>query len=353
MSARKLAPQFPLADLFPLTGDELSNSLAEHAAEIWALRSRIVSDVAEIGRRLVEVKRIVGHGNWLPWLDREFGWSEDTAERFIRVHEFIEGLSNSASVRNLVLTLPVSSVYLLAAPSTPDEARDAIIERAEAGETVSVADVKQTIEEVRRGIVTGVAMTPQAERGLDLYETPSPAIEALLRAEPLPPDLWEPACGPGAIVRVLRAHGHRVIGSDVADYGDPTHFYGRDFLMEQKAPDGCGCIITNPPFMHANNFVRHAVTLAPRVIMLLRLAFLEGTGRSDILDGGTLARVYVFRNRLPMMHRNVWQGQQASSAMAFAWFVWDANHQGRTELRRISWEAEADDAAEEADAMMS
>jgi Protein of unknown function (DUF3102) len=120
--------------------------LAEHADAIRALRSRIVSDVAEIGRRLVEVKVLVGHGNWLPWLEREFGWSEDTAERFIRTHEFVEGLSNSASVRNLVLTLPVSAVYLLAAPSTPAEARDAIIERAQGGEPVSVADVKQTID---------------------------------------------------------------------------------------------------------------------------------------------------------------------------------------------------------------
>ena len=93
-------------------------------------------------------------------------------------------------------------------------------------------------------------------------------------------------------MRVLRAHGHRVFGSDVADYGNPTHFYGRDFLMERKAPEGTEAIVTNPPFMLANEFVRHALTLVPRVIMLLRLAFLEGTGRSDILDEGKLARVY-------------------------------------------------------------
>jgi hypothetical protein len=23
------------------------------------------------------------HGNWLPWLDREFGWNAGTVERFI------------------------------------------------------------------------------------------------------------------------------------------------------------------------------------------------------------------------------------------------------------------------------
>jgi hypothetical protein len=123
--------------------------LAEHAAAIRALRSRIASDVAEIGCRLVKVKSIVGYGNWLPWIDKEFGWSEDTAERFIRVHEFIEGLSDSATVRNLILTLPVSSVYLLAAPSTPDEARAEILERAQAGEPVSVAETKRTIDRAK------------------------------------------------------------------------------------------------------------------------------------------------------------------------------------------------------------
>src|SRR5262249_42787503 len=96
----------------------------------------------------------------------------------------------------------------------------------------------------------------------------------------------------------------------------------------------------NPPFMFANEFVHHALTLVPRVVMLLRLAFLEGQGRSDILDGGQLARVYVFRNRLPMMHRNIWKGAEASSAMAFAWFSWNRNHRGPIALRRISWEAD-------------
>jgi hypothetical protein len=120
--------------------------LADHATTIRTLRTRIVSDVAEIGRRLSEVKQIVGHGNWLPWLNREFGWSEDTAERFIRVHDFVAGLSDSATVRNLVLTLPVSSVYLLAAPSTPEPAKTEIIERAAIGAPIAVAEVKRVVD---------------------------------------------------------------------------------------------------------------------------------------------------------------------------------------------------------------
>ena len=87
-----------------------------------------------------------------------------------------------------------------------------------------------------------------AKRGDDLYETPDVAVDALLRVEKVPHRVWEPACGPGAIVRVLRAHGHDVFASDLVDYGDPTHFYRRDFLMELAPPPGYGgCALTNPP----------------------------------------------------------------------------------------------------------
>src|SRR5262249_2890580 len=94
---------------------------------------------------------------------------------------------------------------------------------------------------------------------------------------------------------------------------------------------------TNPTFKLANEFVRHALTLCPRVIMLLRLAFLESERRRGILDGGELARVHVFRNRLPMMHRAGWGGPRASSTTASGWFVWNREHEGPATLHRISW----------------
>jgi hypothetical protein len=182
---------------------------------------------------------------------------------------------------------------------------------------------------------------PLAERGNDLYETPPEATLALLRAQPLPRRIWEPACGRGAIVNVLRAAGHDVVASDIADYGIPITapgYWGRDFFLEHAAPPGTEAIVTNPPYRSAADFVRHALKLCPRVIFLLRLAFLESTGRTDILDSGQLVRVYPFRNRLPMMHRNGWDGPRTSSAIPFAWFYWDAAHSGPTELHRISWE---------------
>lgn len=177
-------------------------------------------------------------------------------------------------------------------------------------------------------------------RGHDLYETPAVAVEALLRAEILPSRLWEPCAGRGRIVRVLRDAGHEVIASDLIDYGDPTHFHGRDFLLERKIPNGCEAIVTNPPYRLGEEFVKHALDLCPRVIMLLRLAFYESERRSYILENRGLARVHAFRKRLPMMHRDGWEGRKSNSGMAFAWFVWDRGHSGPTELHRISWGSE-------------
>jgi len=181
---------------------------------------------------------------------------------------------------------------------------------------------------------------PLAERKDDLYETHPAAVRALMKAAELPSFIWEPACGPGAIVRTLREGGHTVWATDLADYGCPLSESGVDFLLERQTRVDVEAIVTNPPFKLAGEFVEHALHLCPRVFMLLRLAFMESERRTGILDTGKLARVYVFRNRLPMMHRDGWTGNKVSNATAFAWFEWNRAHSGPTELRRISWERE-------------
>jgi hypothetical protein len=175
-----------------------------------------------------------------------------------------------------------------------------------------------------------------AERGADLYETPSCAVTTLLRAETVPYKVWEPAAGRGAIVRVLRNAGHEVVASDKIDYGGLDFVH--DFLTSTEAPAGTQCILTNPPFMVVEPFVARALELSPIVIMLLRLAFMESMRRTPILEGRGLARIHVFRRRLPMMHRDGWQGRKGNSGMAFCWMRWERDYTGPTIIDRISWE---------------
>lgn len=68
----------------------------------------------EIGRHLIEAKDRVGHGHFLPWLEREFQWSEDSAERYIGV---AKRFPNSADLRNFTR----EALYLLAGPSVPEK----------------------------------------------------------------------------------------------------------------------------------------------------------------------------------------------------------------------------------------
>jgi hypothetical protein len=177
-----------------------------------------------------------------------------------------------------------------------------------------------------------------AERAFELYQTPPVAVQALLAVEQLPHQVWEPACGPGAIVRVLRAAGFSVRASDLIDYRCPDSEAPVNFLTERSSR-GAQAIVTNPPYKLAAQFIAHALELCPLVVMLLRLAFLESERRSPLLDRGLLARVHVFKNRLPMMHRHGWAGPKAASAIAFAWFVFDRTHRGPTTIDRISWKA--------------
>jgi hypothetical protein len=72
------------------------------------------------------------------------------------------------------------------------------------------------------------------------------------------------------------------------------HRSGRDFLHESEMPDAVGAIITNPPYMLAEEFVEHALELSPLVVMLLRLAFLESERRCHLLEGRGLAPCMFF-----------------------------------------------------------
>lgn len=178
---------------------------------------------------------------------------------------------------------------------------------------------------------------PLAVRGDDLYETPACAVESLLLVEGVTECVWEPACGRGTIARVLREHGRTVWASDLINYDSPDQdTAGIDFLMEHR--NWPGHIVTNPPFKLAEQFVAKALECAPKVMMLLRLAFMESERRTKILENGWLARVWVYRKRLPMMHRDGWEGKKGNSGMAFAWFVWDKQHHGPTTIHRLSWE---------------
>ncbi len=158
----------------------------ERTVEIRALARRTVEDIIAIGGKLADVKARLGHGQFGAWLEREFHWDQRMARNFMSAYakfksEIISDLDIGPTV-----------VYLLASPSVPDEAVETVLERARAGEHITVADVKQAISDARP------APEPDFFSGepmlLEDYETKRPiwvnedgeivGVDPLVRPEP-------------------------------------------------------------------------------------------------------------------------------------------------------------------------
>ena len=123
---------------------EHREAVRRSARIIKPLLKRTAEDIFIIGGELRAVKEMLPHGKYTEWLGVEFGLSERMAQHFVNVRERLGPKSEKFSV------LPPSTLYLLAAPSTPDEAIAVVEERIDAGDRLSVAHVQRTIDEHKR-----------------------------------------------------------------------------------------------------------------------------------------------------------------------------------------------------------
>ena len=115
--------------------DEATRKAEEEHAKLTAKRT--VEDIIEIGRELTAVKEKLPHGQFLPWIAAEFEMSRQTADNFTSVYErFGNGkLPNFSNFKPSIL-------YALSTPSTPEAVIEKAVAKAESGENVTVADVK-------------------------------------------------------------------------------------------------------------------------------------------------------------------------------------------------------------------
>jgi hypothetical protein len=164
--------------------------------------------------------------------------------------------------------------------------------------------------------------------GPDFFPTPPWATHALIDNETFRGQIWECACGNGAMSKVLEDAAGSVSSSDLYDRGFGES--GVDFLEADWSADN---IITNPPYNAAEGFVRNGVKLARRKFaLLLRLAFLEGANRANTVFSHTPpSRVWVFSERITFYPAGA--VQQGSGTTAYAWFVWDKDAPSGTELK--------------------
>ena len=170
----------------------------------------------------------------------------------------------------------------------------------------------------------------------DYYATEPRAVEILLEHEKFDHEIWEPACGEGHISKVLTTAGYDVYSSDLISrgYGDPESF---DFLKDSLDDFG-GDIITNPPYKYALEFCKTAldtVKAGHKVAMFLKLTFLEGKGRKTFFEANPPKTIYVFSGRVKCAKNGDFESL-GSSAVAYAWFVWEKGFHGDPAIKWVN-----------------
>lgn len=163
----------------------------------------------------------------------------------------------------------------------------------------------------------------------DFYETPYTLTRKFLDVEYFNKNstVCEPACGGGAITRILKEHWE---DDKITAYDQETNF-----LWETGEYD---YIITNPPFSIAFEFIQRAKLVAKsKFAFLLPLSYLHGKKRFDeIYSDRTygLEKVYVF-TRYPMLGETLREdGKYNTGMMVYAWYVWTNGYSG---LPTVDW----------------
>ena len=174
----------------------------------------------------------------------------------------------------------------------------------------------------------------------DFYPTPKCAIDPLLEKEEFQSVIWEPACGDGAISKVLKNNGYKVFSGDLIDRGYGEYFADFlkipiDFFEAEGSFNFAYDIITNPPFKLAQEFIEKALSFrnCNRVAIFARLGFLESKKRKVLFENTPLQKVYVFSWRVPMWRRG--EVRSGGKNMPFAWYIWCKGYEGDPTLHWI------------------
>ena len=190
--------------------------------------------------------------------------------------------------------------------------------------------------------IIGSSHGSQSERASNDFDATDPAtIDGLLKVYSLPERIWECACGNGSLSKKLESLGYDVVSTDLVDRGygqgginflaseEENRMFNENFEGYPKVD----CILTNPPYKYATEFVKRALQLVNdggSVVMFLKLTFLEGKKRYNELFKTTPPRyVFQFVERQKCAPNGDFSKIE-SSAVAYAWFAWEKGYEGET-----------------------
>lgn len=132
----KGGPQFDYGSV----SSSIASFLKKQADKIQRTAAKSIID---IGKDLVAAKHYLSHGQFLGWIEAEVGIPARTAQAYMQVAQWITG--KSARVAHL----PPSVLYVLSAPSTPQEFIRDILNDVEAGKHVELSAIRGKLRALR------------------------------------------------------------------------------------------------------------------------------------------------------------------------------------------------------------
>ena len=136
--------------------------------EINFYKRQAGSAILEIGKRLVEAKAQLSHGEWLPWLEEKVAFSERSAQQYMRLWKEYGKSALSAD-------LSISKALVLLA--LPESEREDFTTGTHSvnGEEKNVADM--TVKELEKAIAERNAAREEAEKAAaDIQEAKNTAL---------------------------------------------------------------------------------------------------------------------------------------------------------------------------------
>jgi hypothetical protein len=149
--------------------EEKREKVRSQVRTIKKLLGRRLPDTVELGLALLQVKDVLPHGSFRPWLRSEFRWSERTASSYMELARNFEGKTAKFA------DLDLGTAMALITKSTPTEVRDEVFAAADKGEAVSREAVRKRIanskaalrkSEAKKADLSGAKSVSEATIGL-------------------------------------------------------------------------------------------------------------------------------------------------------------------------------------------
>ena len=160
-------------------------TLEDRANKIRQLQADVQRGIVEIGFELIAAKKEIGHGGWADWLATNFDWTQQTANRFMRVSE------RFGKLNNVVQFKPSTLQAMLSLPEGDEEAFiEAQADKGKPIESQSTREVKAAVKDWNQREAEETATFSSSEKnnnGGKIAAVVAPCVEEESISEDTPP----------------------------------------------------------------------------------------------------------------------------------------------------------------------